>query len=239
MIDRMKLVARALRYRFKLDGDEITFLREWLKRGQTVLDIGAHKGAYTFWMRRAVGEGGRVFAFEPQPGLADRLKKVFQGRRNQNVHVEWMGVSSKSGEMELNIPAGGPSPGASLEVSHRVEGQDRVMVPVETLDGYCTRHEIDAVHFIKCDVEGHELEVFRGGEQMLRRDHPALLFECEGRHRLEGSVGEVFEYLESLGYAGFYFAGGERVPIAQFDAAVHQREPGAGYVNNFMFVPVV
>ena len=38
------------------------------------------------------------------------------------------------------------------------------------------------VSLIKCDVEGHEGEVFRGAEQLLRQDRPILLFECEQRH---------------------------------------------------------
>ena len=35
-------------------------------KGATVLDIGANKGIYCFWMMRAVGPSGNVIAFEPQ-----------------------------------------------------------------------------------------------------------------------------------------------------------------------------
>jgi hypothetical protein len=37
-----------------------------LERGQTVLDVGAHIGAYTLFFARAVGAAGRVVAMEPQ-----------------------------------------------------------------------------------------------------------------------------------------------------------------------------
>ena len=56
--------------------------------------------------------------------------------------------------------------------------------------------------FIKCDVEGHELEVFRGAEALLARDKPTLLFEC---HDDEADRGDLFEYLIGLGYDGYFF----------------------------------
>ena len=45
-----------------------------LSEGDRAVDVGANKGSYTFWMRRAVGAGGRVHAFEPQPELAAYLR---------------------------------------------------------------------------------------------------------------------------------------------------------------------
>src|SRR3989344_1154319 len=42
-------------------------LREIVKPGMTVVDIGAHIGYFTRLLSKAVGPGGRVFAFEPEP----------------------------------------------------------------------------------------------------------------------------------------------------------------------------
>jgi hypothetical protein len=95
--------------------------------------------------------------------------------------------------------------------------------------------------FVKIDVEGHESSVLAGGRQTLVRYKPALLIECEARHRPDGDVRGVFEFLHSLGYAGTFFHNGQRRPLAGFDPAVHQRiDPQSqhlprGYVNNFAF----
>jgi hypothetical protein len=69
---QLKWLYRALRYR--LEKQEIKLVQRHLAPGDVAVDVGAHKGAYTWWMRRAVGESGRVYAFEPQPALADNLR---------------------------------------------------------------------------------------------------------------------------------------------------------------------
>ncbi len=231
--DKLRLRYRAWRYRHRKDPGEIAAIMRLVTPGMTVIDVGGHKGAYTFWLRRAVTESGRVITFEPQPALAERLRKMVAGLGWKNVIIEWQALSSKEGELTLHVPKGGPSPGASLEARTGQE-TDSFTVPVTTLDRYVSTNSLGPVGFIKVDVEGHELELFRGAEQLLRRDKPILLFECEERHRA-GTTTEVFAFLHQLGYQGQFFYGRELRPLAEFDPArhhVHGREP---YVNNFLF----
>ena len=49
---------------------------------------------------------------------------------------------------------------------------------VNTLDHYVETHNIGEIALIKCDVEGAELLVFKGGAKCLRRIVPMLLLEC-------------------------------------------------------------
>ena len=92
-----------------------------------------------------------------------------------------------------------------------------------------------SIDLIKCDVEGHELEVFRGGEGLLKSQAPILMVEIEQRHLRSHSVRDVFDYLERLGYRGSFFLKGKRQPIERFDLAVHQDRGSGIYVNNFIF----
>ncbi len=101
----MRWVVRAWRYRLRTEKQEIYFLLNHLKPGQTVLDIGAHKGAYTYWMSNRVGELGRVIAFEPQPNLNTYLSKIARYAPSKNIHVESVALSSKDGNAVMNVPA--------------------------------------------------------------------------------------------------------------------------------------
>jgi FkbM family methyltransferase len=232
---RLRLLYRAYRYRWKNDPAEIAFLRAQVHPGMMAIDVGAHKGGYTYWLARGVGPTGRVYAFEPQPQLARNLQRCFDPAR---VTVENAGVSDHEGTKQLHIPIDGrPSPGASLEATSTAPGHF-LEVRVITLDHYLRDlpDRGQAVGFLKCDVEGHELHVFRGAEQMLRRDQPALLFECEQRHHGARPITEVFAYLESLGYTGRFPHEGRLAPLAEFDASKHQRAAEQpGYCNNFVF----
>jgi hypothetical protein len=98
--------------------------------------------------------------------------------------------------------------------------------------------------FLKIDVEGHELAVLNGALATLERHRPAILLECEARHRPDHDVWPVLNLLLSLGYEGSFFQRRARRPLGEFDPALHQRlqtaEPTRlpeDYVNNFAFVP--
>ena len=234
---RLRLLYRACKYRWKNDPSEIAFVRAQVRPGTVALDVGAHKGGYTYWLARSVGAAGHVYTFEPQPRLAQNLRRSFDPAR---VTVENAGVSDHQGIMRLNIPTDGrPSPGASLEATATATATGHsIEVRVIRLDDYLRDlpGRGQKVSFLKCDVEGHELHVFRGAEQLLRRDLPVLLFECEQRHHGARPISEVFTYLESLGYAGRFFHEGRLAPLAEFDVRKHQAAADQpGYCNNFVF----
>jgi Methyltransferase FkbM domain len=134
----------------------------------------------------------------------------------------------------------GHQPGASLN-REALQGENftTLSVPVISLDEYFDAS--DRVTLLKIDVEGAELGVFKGAERILRQHAPLLVFECENRHLAPGNVQEIFSYLNDLGYQGSFICRGQVLPIAEFDAAVHQRQDGEwfwkrrDYCNNFIF----
>jgi FkbM family methyltransferase len=250
MSTRLRYLYRALRYRLRVNPAELRFVCQKLQPGQVACDIGCHKGAYTYWMRRRVGATGAVYAFEPQPRQVAYLHKAFAAMNYDNVVVVPMAVSDHCGEMPLYVPAttGGSTHEASLE--RGLGGRQQpvgsgLRVEVTTLDAFFANEESKnqrGPNFLKIDVEGHELAVFEGARQTLEVHHPTILVECESRHRPDRDVRPVFSLLESLGYSGSFFLNGERRPVAEFDPAVHQRiDPAnpddlpANYANNFAF----
>lgn len=224
---------RAWKYRWKTEVAEIDLVRQLLKPGQTALDIGGHKGAFTYWMQRSVGRDGRVITFEPQPELADYLRRVRDTLRYEHVEVLELALSSRSGQATLGRDTSGPSPGASLDVSD-ARKTHQFTVQVETLDAVLARREVDRVDFIKCDAEGHELEVFRGGAELLSRQRPPILFECEQRHCSDHDIGDVFRLLEEFGYEGQFIQRRKLHPLSAFQAqTTDPSDPD--YVYNFLF----
>jgi ubiquinone/menaquinone biosynthesis C-methylase UbiE len=59
-IESAHFLVRCLRYRFRTEKLQIATMMRLKLRGATVLDIGANKGIYSFWLARAVGKSGRV-----------------------------------------------------------------------------------------------------------------------------------------------------------------------------------
>jgi FkbM family methyltransferase len=235
--ERARFLYRAWRARWRDQRAELGEALRRIRPGDTVVDIGAHKGAYLYWMRRAVGPAGRVYGFEPQPALHAYLRRTVSERGWTNVEVLPFALSDRQGSAGIHVPEGETSPGASLEPR---TGGRTVPCTLETLDHVLV--DASRLSFIKCDVEGHELAVFRGARRILSNQAPALLFECEARHLSTHGMQDVFAFLQGLGYEGWFFAGDALLPLARFDPAVHQARTGerfwdrAGYFNNFLFL---
>jgi len=239
---KTRFLYRAWKTRFRDQRREIRAVLDALSSGDVAVDVGANKGAYLYWMRQAVGERGRVFAFEPQARLAGYLRTLASEMRWTNVSVRDAALSDSRGTRALHVPGNGDSPGASLEEAVLAAGHCRdELCAVDTLDRQLA--SAGKVALVKVDVEGHELAVFRGAERTLDDSKPVLLFECEGRHLTRHSPADVFAFLEARGYEGWFFSPQGVTPIAEFDETLHQRRgPGPfwkepGYLNNFLFRP--
>ncbi len=200
LFQKLHMVHRCWRLRFKSEVPSIQYVRNADFTGCTLLDIGANKGVFSIYMSRAAGRSGKLLAFEAQPELGDHLQAVKRSFHLDNMVIVNQGLSSSTGVLTMRRTEAGS--GMASFHKDEAEGLDAIDIPVIKLDDYIDEHSTGPVRFIKCDVEGHELDVFRGGEQLLLRDKPTLLFEC---HDSEVERGDLFSYLTGLGYDGFFF----------------------------------
>jgi len=194
------MMHRFWRFRLRKEKHELTLVSQLELSGATVFDVGANKGIYSYWLSRAVGQNGKVFAFEPQPELQPHLARVQTAFNLTNLHVIDKACSDYSGVVRLFRDFSGAGH-ASIE--HKQDRLESVEVEKITIDSFSKIHCIEEVAFIKLDVERHELKVLMGAETLLRKARPLLLLEY---HWKEIEEYPLFKFLEKLGYDGFCFA---------------------------------
>ena len=200
--------------------DELAFHRV-LHRPGTLLDVGAHDGAFTLPFARL--PASRVLAFEPLPSAFARLSAAAGALPNVTLRHEALG--DHRGEARLALPTldGVPQEQwASIVKGYAQHGGsvgERVLtVPLRRLDEF----GLTDLTAVKLDAEGAEYEVLRGGRETLLRCRPVLSVEVEERHR-EGSTWAVPAFLDALGYEGVFALHGAWRPLAEFHRPTMQR----------------
>jgi FkbM family methyltransferase len=170
-------------------------LQRHLKRGMTFYDVGANIGLFTMIAARLVGEQGQVVAFEADPEVAERLREHVAHNNLTWSFVEEKAVWSSTGPLPFARTDPAASPDRGLGHVAADTNAQTIQVPGISLDDFAlTRRPPD---FIKCDVEGAEVEVFRGAARLLREKRPVIVCEMhsERNHRT------LIEDFQSHGYA--------------------------------------
>lgn len=178
---------------------EMPLLKLLIAKGDWVLDIGANVGIYTKELSRIVGPDGKVFSFEPVEENYDILTTVVRKNCLENVLAFRLALGDSVKVCEIVIPNMKGFTGYYwAHVAQPGDEGRREMIDVVTLDELRSRTIVTRLDFIKCDVEGGELQVILGGRKILRDQRPGWLLEVS-RETSE----RVFEAFHELGYRCF------------------------------------
>ena len=202
-----EFIGRIVFYFGDLDPRISWICRRLLRSGDTVIDVGANYGVVSLVAADLVGPGGVVHAFEPQPQVADLLRRSVQRNEFTQVCVHEVALSDADAELELRIPLGNLG-GASLS---RASGSgSSINVQVRHSGTVLSQLDLSAIRMLKVDIEGHEAEFLRGGREFLRRCPPDVI---------------VFESNDAL------YEDGVHVPFWQRPAVQELRDLGYDFVR--------
>ena len=182
---------------------ELAFLSHLIVAGDSVADIGANVGVYTRELSTLATDLGTVYSFEPVSSNYDILCSVVDRARLTNVHTFRVALSDCLDRREFVVPESEAFSGYYL-AHFKAEDESGIVeiVDVSTLDHLWRDGQIAGLDFIKCDVEGSELEVIRGASELVSACHPAWLLEIS-----RGTSTAVFELLLSFGYRAYVYEG--------------------------------
>lgn len=190
---------------------EEEFVAARLRAGETYVDVGANVGLLTMRAASVVGPRGRVIAIEAHP-------------RTHRFLEDNLRLSGLDGRVQAIHRAVGEAPGMLTFTDFMSDDQNHVsvdgagmLVPVERLDDLVPA---GPVALLKVDVEGFELQVFRGAPAVLERTR-AVLFESWDHHaaRFGNSAAAVVALLRSSGFTVHRLEGRELRPFGDDDGS--------------------
>jgi FkbM family methyltransferase len=171
--------------------EEILFTIDLLRAGDLVVDVGANLGVYTLVMSR---RGARVVSFEPNPMVADVLRRNVLRNHPERISVRQSAV----GEVAEVVSFGGPTDSQGRLFA---DGDHTTRVQVERLDDISG---LGRPALIKVDAEGFDGHVLRGATGVIETAHPVIITEV-----FAGSP-ETRGWLEARGYRVYRYRPNDR-----------------------------
>jgi len=197
-----------------------------VEAGEKILDIGANIGIYTRLLSRLLGPEGEVPSIEAVPATFGILEANVQRLGLNHVNLLNYAVSDTDGIVSMEIPDFRGFYRAKINDSAG-EGASKVKVGSIRLDSLFAKSS-RPISFIKCDVEGHELNCIKGAVEITEKWKPAWLMEVGDNPDIPGSRGQqVLDFFLERGYLVFWFDG----------HTLRSREFGDSNVNYFMLQP--
>lgn len=189
-----------------LDGEEnvINDIIMEVKKGDVFYDIGANIGIYSCLIGDLI-DIGKVIAIEPHPPSVNKLRKNIE-MNNTNASVYQSALSSEKNKKRIienkkNLGTG--------QITINDSQEKGVEVEVLPGDEFREIHGLPFPNIVKIDVEGEELQVIRGMENILRHDNCRLVY-CEVHPNSaisyteglsEEDVQDLYDLVEKLGFS--------------------------------------
>lgn len=134
-----------------------------------VFDVGANEGSYANMLKEVLThqEQYKIHCFEPAKDTFDRLSKKISG---SNFVINNFGFGDKSETITLykNNDSSGLASVYNRKLDYYgIELDQKEEIILKKIDEYCEENNINRLHLLKLDIEGHEFKALEGAIKTL------------------------------------------------------------------------
>lgn len=184
------------------ESDNFVIIKNTIKKGDHIIDIGAHIGLMSVVLGKMVGDKGKIYSFEPSPLTFSILNKTIKLNNLQHIITPInKAVSITNGVVEFNADFENVSNSMVLYENNKFH--KKIKVATTSLDDFIKEKEIKQLDFIKIDAEGVELDVLKGARETLKNFNASMILAI---HPLaitakKDSLNEIFDFVSQAGYS--------------------------------------
>ena len=169
---------------------------------QIVLDIGANIGYYALMEGKAVGPKGKVYAVEPVPRNFQILRENIRLNSLENVEAFNFALGDKNGSTKMHISnKSNWSRVIKTNIPDKIE--EIIDVEMKTVDNFIENKPTPS--FIRMDVEGYEVNILRGMENLIKNDRLSIFVEFHPQFISNEDKKYFFDVLEGNKFKIKYF----------------------------------
>jgi FkbM family methyltransferase len=221
--------------------EAVTFVAQHLVNvtSPVIFDVGANVGEFSLHCQKIFGSSCVIYAFEPANATFDELTRRTKDLA-PSVKPHQVGISNVLGEAILHSSEPCSTIASLVLLERPIRPFDPVLdekVVLTTIDCFCAEMDIQRIHFLKLDIEGHELAALDGARMMLEQGRiDCIQFEF-GENNISSRtfLGDFVKRLEGFdlfrvvpgGPISWTYKGGASEIFATMNyLAVHHRNAG-------------
>lgn len=172
-------------------------ISDLVEPGWVAYDVGANIGYIALLLTQAVGDEGKVVAFEALPSNVERLQgNVTLNNLGSRVHIVHGAVGAASTPVRFLVGPSGAM-GKAEGSAGRSEGHfESIEVPGYSLDDFIYQQGNPPPQVVKMDIEGGEVLALPGMRRLLAEARPLIFLELHGPE----AARVAWERLTAIGY---------------------------------------
>lgn len=170
------------------------FIQKMIKDDYVVIDIGANLGYFSKTFSRLV-PNGKLIAIEPLPQFHSILNYFIGNKENVELHNVALGKTSGSITMVLPKTNGMMRTGLPHVIRTEVENREHTTQEVQMVNTSAFFSTFERIDYIKCDIEGHEWEVFSQLADILKSKRPIVQIEIDPKN-----ISNMLPFFAECGY---------------------------------------
>jgi FkbM family methyltransferase len=190
--------------------DMVDFFKEFIEKGDLVIDIGANIGDSTILMALAAGSSGITLGFEPNPRVYKILvENASLNKGKQNIIPFPYAITVKEEEFyyissEASFSNGGISP-TKKSIHGKYIYPDKIKgINLQELLEQKYKDKIEKLSFIKIDTEGYDKEIIKSISDLIGKYKPTIAAESFKYSTPEEKL-ELYNTIHQHGYDIYYF----------------------------------
>jgi FkbM family methyltransferase len=186
--------------------ESVNFFKQFINKGDFVIDIGANEGDTTVPMSMAAGPNGFTLGIEPNPHVF-KILKLNASLNTDKTRITPLNFAATANDGEYTYGSGDPSygNGGIVGFTHNDKRNVRYTFKVEgkNLQRYLNDNyaeQLPKLSFIKIDTEGYDKEILKTIPEIIQAYRPYLITECFGPSTNEEKI-ELYDLMVRLGYS--------------------------------------
>jgi FkbM family methyltransferase len=143
--------------------------------GDTIFDIGANIGWYSNHLAKKL-PASTIYSFEPIPETFAQIKRNTELNEAKNIKLNNFAFADERKKLTFFYSPNITGASSSVNITEN-DNMVKLECEANTIDNFVKENNIARLDFVKCDVEGAELFVYRGGAATFEKYKPIVFTE--------------------------------------------------------------